>query len=69
MVHPDIGGEPTQDAWEIVMGAAMQRRIVKVPAIATGPEGVLKLMLNVEQLDANRTCQKRDRHLYKQECA
>jgi len=29
VVHPDIGGEPTQDAWEIVMGAAMQRRIVK----------------------------------------
>ncbi len=66
MVHPDIGGEPTQDVRQVIMGAAVQGRLVKTPALVTGPEGVLELVLDVEQPDANRTCEKRDRQLHKQ---
>jgi len=61
VVHPDIGGEPTQDVRQVIMGAAVQRRLVKIPALVMGPEGVLELVLDVEQPDANRTCEKRDR--------
>ena len=63
MVRPDIGGEPAQDARQVIVGAAVQRRLVKIPALVTGPEGILELVLNVEQPDANRTCEKRDRRL------
>jgi hypothetical protein len=63
MVHPDIGGEPAQDARQGIMGAAVQRRLVKIPALVTGPQRVLELVLDVEQPDANRTCKKRDRQL------
>jgi hypothetical protein len=51
MMHPDIGGEPAQDARQIVMRAAVQRRLVKIPALVMGPERILELVLDVEQPD------------------
>ena len=60
MVHPDIGGEPTQDVRQVIMGAAVQRRLVKIPARVLGPEGILELVLDVEQPDSNRICEKHD---------
>jgi hypothetical protein len=48
MVHPDIGGEPTQDVRQVIMGAAVQRRLVKIPALVMSLEGVLELVLDVE---------------------
>ena len=48
MVHPDIGGKPAQDVRQVIMGAAAQRRLVKIPALVMGPEGVLELVLDVE---------------------
>ena len=67
MVHPDIGGKPAQDVRQVIMGAAAQRRLVKIPALVMGPESVLELVLDVKQPNANRTCEKRDRQLHKQE--
>ena len=67
MVHPDIGGEPAQDVRQVIMGAAVQCRLVKIPSLVMGPDGVLELVLDVEQPDANRTCENRDGQLYKQE--
>ena len=48
MVHPDIGGEPAQDVRQVIMGAAVKRRLVKFPALVMGPECVLELVLDVE---------------------
>ena len=53
MVHPDIGSEPAQDARQVIMRTAVQRRLMKIPALVTGPEGILELVLDVEQPDAN----------------
>ena len=49
------------------MRATLQRSIVKILALIIGPEGVLELVLDVEQPDANRSCQDRDRQGHKQE--
>src|ERR1700733_974539 len=49
------------------MRTALQRSNVKIPALVTGPESIFELVLDVEQPNANRTCEKRDRQLHKQE--
>ena len=67
MVHPDIGSEPAQDARQVVMRAAVQGRLMKIPALVTGPEGILELVLDIEQPDANGAREKRDRQLHQQE--
>ena len=54
MVHADIGGEPAQDGRQIVVRAAMQRRLVHGPAGRLGPERILELMLDIEQPDPDR---------------
>ena len=59
MVHPDIGREPAQDVRQFIMGAAVQRRLVKIPSLLRGPEGALELVLDVEQPDTNGTCEQR----------
>ena len=60
---PDIGGEPTQDVLQVIMEAAVQRRLVKIAALVMGPEGVLELVLDVEQPHTKGTCEQRDRQL------
>src|SRR4051812_34767545 len=67
MVHSDIGAEPAQDARQVIMRAAVQPGVVTIPTLVTSPKGVLELMLDIEQPDANRSGKKRDRQLHQQE--
>ncbi len=48
MVYADVGGEPAQDSRQVVVRASAQGRLVQGPLTIAGPEGSLKLMLNVE---------------------
>jgi hypothetical protein len=54
MVHADIGGEPAQYGWQIVMRAAVERRARKTPIPGFRPERVLELMLHIEQPHTDR---------------
>lgn len=48
VMHADIGTEPAQGRWQIVMRATMQRCFVLIPAAPPGPERILELVLDVE---------------------
>jgi hypothetical protein len=67
VVHADIGGEPAQDDWQVIMRTAMQPGFVKIPALVMSLERMLELVLDIEQPDADRGGEKRDRQLHEQE--
>ena len=69
VVDADIGGEPAQHARQVVMRAAVQRRLVKIPVLVAIPECVFELMLDIEQPDADRGREKRNRQMHQQERA
>ena len=45
----------------------MQRSFVKAPGLVMGPGGVLELVLDIEQPDADRRRQNRDWQVHQQE--
>lgn len=61
VVHPDIGGEPAQDARQIIVRTAVQCRLLGGPVVVVLPECILELVLDIEQPDAERRCEKRNR--------
>ena len=67
VVHADISGEPAQDRRQVIVRTPAQRRLVKIPALVMGPEGVFELVLDVEQPDADRSSEERNRKVHKQE--
>jgi hypothetical protein len=67
VVHADIGGEPAQDRRQVIVRTPAQRRLVKIPALIMGPESVFELMLDVEQPDADRSSEERNRKVHEQE--
>ncbi len=67
MVHTDVGGEPAQNAGQIVMRAAIERSVVRFPCVILSPEGIFELMLDVEQPNADLRGKKGDRKLHEQE--
>ena len=67
VMHTDIGREPAQDMRQIVMRAAVQRRLVQVPGGGLDPKRILELMLNVEEPNADRGRKQHDGHVHEQE--
>src|SRR5262245_15003579 len=67
MMHPDIGGEPAQNCWQVVMRAAMKCGIMKVPGRRLGPPRLLELMLNVKEPNADGCRKQRDWHVDEKE--
>ena len=67
VVDADVRREPAQDARQVIIGTSMQRSFVKTPGLVMGPGGALELMLDIEQSDADRRCQNRDRQMHQQE--
>ena len=61
VVNADVGGKPAQDAGEGVVRAAVKRDLLHIPGVVVGPDGVLELMLDIEQPDADLGCQQHDR--------
>src|SRR5438105_1694935 len=49
MVQADVRGEPTQNQRQVVMRAPLQSRLVQGPLTVMSPEGLLELMLHLEQ--------------------
>jgi hypothetical protein len=67
MVDADVRREPAQNTRQVIVGTAMQRSFVKIPGLVMGPGGVLELVLDIEQPDADRRRQNRDRQVHQQE--
>ena len=67
VVHPDIGGEPAQDARQNIVRTAVQCRLLGGPVVVVLPECILELVLDIEQPDAERRCEKRNRSNAEQE--
>ena len=67
MMHADIGREPAQYRRKIVMGAAVKRRDRQAPIPVIRPDGMLELVLHVEQPHADRSGDQRDRQMQQQE--
>jgi len=67
VVDADICREPSQDTRQLIVRAAVQRSVVKIPGLVVGPVRVLELVLDVEQPDTNRRRQNNDRQMHKQE--
>src|SRR5262245_2487360 len=65
MMHPDIGGEPVQNRWQVVMRAAMKGGIMMVPSRCFGPPCLLELMLHVKQPNADGCRKQCDRPVHK----
>jgi hypothetical protein len=63
VVDADIGGQPAQKCGKVVIGAAVQRGVVKVPLAVLLPHRVLELVLHVEQPHACRCGQQHDRQI------
>ncbi len=49
IVHADIAGTPTQNAWQSVMRASIEGRILHVPVFLEFPDSVFELMLDGEK--------------------
>src|SRR5947209_2490823 len=67
VVDADVRREPSQDSRQLVMGAAVQRSVVKIPGLLMRPVCVLELVLDVKQPDTDRGRQNDDRQMYEQE--
>ena len=62
MVDADVRREPAQDTRQVIVGTSSQRSFVKTPSLVMGAGGVLELVLDIEQPDADRRRQNSDRH-------
>ena len=69
VMDADVGGEPAQHRRQVEMRAALHRTGLEAPARVPLPVGVLVLVLDVEQPDADRRGQPGDRRLHQQEVA
>ena len=65
MMHPDIGSEPPQNCWQVIMRTAMKGGIMQAPDRSLGPPRLLELMLNEEEPNVDGSCEQRDRHMDK----
>ena len=52
VVNPNIAGKPHQNGRQIIMRAAVQRRIMDLPVCLGVPVGILKLVLDIEEPNA-----------------
>ncbi len=67
VMHADIGREPAQRRGQIVMRTAVQRRFLQIPFRIGVPNRVLELVLHIEQPNADRGGEKRDRKMNEQD--
>ena len=67
MVDADIAGEPAQRQRQVVMRGAVQCGRRKLPVIALRPVGLLELVLDIEQPDADGAGNQHGRQLHRQE--
>ena len=67
VVDPDVRREPAQDTRQVIVGTSSQCSFVKTPGFAMGPGGVLELVLDIKEPDADRRRQNRDRQVHQQE--
>src|SRR6266705_3643857 len=51
------------------MRTTTKRRVLQVPSSIMSPHGVLKLVLNIEQPDTDRSSKQHDRDMHEEECA
>ena len=54
VMDADVGGEPAENARQLIIRAAMQCGLVQGPCRLIRPVGVLELVLDVEQPDPYR---------------
>ena len=69
VVQPDVAGEELQHLRQLQVGAAAQRGVGVGPVAVALPEGVLELVLDVEQPDPGGAREQRRRALDQQEVA
>ena len=67
VVDADIGREPAQHRWQVVVRGALQGAGVEAPVALLLPIGVSELVLHEEQPDARRSGEQGDRELNQQE--
>ena len=67
MVQPDVAGQELQDLRQPQVGAAFERGVVVAPRLARLPVGVLELVLDVEEPDADAARQQERGQLHDQE--
>src|ERR1700730_1504556 len=66
VVDADICGEPAQDTGQGIGRAATKRRHVQVPVPLMRPNGILELVLDIEQPDPDRGRKQHDWHMHEQ---
>jgi hypothetical protein len=66
VVEADVAGEPLQQARQLEVGAALERRRNRMPGRLPGPERILEPMLDREQPDADDRADGDDRTLDQQ---
>ncbi len=64
VMKTDVPTEPLQDERQLVKGAALQTSLHKFPAFVVVPVGRVKIVLDVEQPDPDRTTDHEDRQLH-----
>jgi hypothetical protein len=69
VVNANIGGQPAQDNWQVVVRAAMQCGLVQFPSVVFCPNRILELVLDVEQPNSNRCSKQCDRQMHEHEGA
>jgi hypothetical protein len=67
VMNTNIGGEPAQDARQVIIRATVKRYFVQVPKAVRSPFGILELVLDIEQPDTDRSRQQNDWQLHEQE--
>src|SRR6185437_2819112 len=55
VMNTNIGGEPAQDARQIIIRATVERHLVQVPNPVASPLGILELVLDIEQPHSDRS--------------
>src|SRR6476660_5696270 len=67
VLDANVGTEPPKHRREVVIRGAAQRRFVQVPAAIFAPEGLLELVLHIEQPHTESRSEKHDRQVDKKE--
>ena len=64
MMKTDIPGEPLQEKRQFIEGTALQSRFYEFPAFVVVPVRWIKIVLDVEQPDPDRSTDQEDRQLH-----
>ena len=66
VVIADVGAEPPQQNWQIIVGTTLDSRPFEIPGTPIRPVTALKLVLHVEQPNASRATEEYHWHVHQQ---